>query len=731
MIPYMLSAGIVLAVCLVFYKILLQKETFFRVNRYILLFFLVVSFGLPLVPVPQQWSLRKANLPAVSDASPSSTVKPLVTENAGEVQPNVMASKSQQSPATTSSFDIRQAAVWAGYLYWFGVMVFGLNFLVQLIVLCYRSLAKDVIRDKNIRIVEVTGDKAPCSFGNTIFINPSKYEWETYNQILMHEKLHIQQKHSLDLLMAEIMLVFQWFNPFAWRMRKEMETNLEFLTDHLMVNDQGVNKTSYQLSLLQVTAPNMPLSLTTNYNQSLLKKRITMMDAKKSNLHTIWKYFFLLPLLVLFACLLNQPTANSQPAETGKKENKVQKNTSPETEGSWFATIKGEKVSFQFKNDDNEHESFNSSSFQVSEFSNLPRGSAGTFTLTREAGTMSLTGKFDGDQGMGHYKFTGDKQYGSFMDKEINDKLDERDLMVFFFINIKKSYVQMLKEQGYTSVAKNELIPLAALNIDGAYIKSLKESGFKDLKIHDLIPFKSLGIDGSYIQDIRKAGFADISAQQLISFKAQKIDKTYLDKLNAANKANNTKATEMHAEDVVSYKALNIDDAFIKSFKDAGYNDLDKGDLTAMKSLGVTPEFANSFKSAGYELVPVENLISMKSMGVTAEYIKGLRELGYDKIRIEDVISVKSLGITADYARSFKTIGYDIIPIHDLIAFKAQHITPAFIQGFGELGFKNIPAQQIISLKAVGVTPEYIKSMKEKGLNYDNVEKYIRLKTID
>jgi hypothetical protein len=61
------------------------------------------------------------------------------------------------------------------------------------------------------RIVEVSGDKAPCSFANTIFINPEKYDWQTYEQILMHEKVHVQKGQTLELLLAEVILVFQWY----------------------------------------------------------------------------------------------------------------------------------------------------------------------------------------------------------------------------------------------------------------------------------------------------------------------------------------------------------------------------------------------------------------------------------------------------------------------------------------------------------------------------------------
>src|SRR6266496_5719005 len=122
-----------------------------------------------------------------------------------------------------------------------------------------------------------------------------------------------------------------------------------------------------------VAAPHYSLSLTTNYNQSLLKKRLLMMNAKKSNVHTIWKYFFLLPLMVLFVCLFNEPIAKSQTNDEQKTT--ISKNDDEhhgiKTEGNWFATIKGDKINIQFRND-NEENSYNGSTFLVSEFKNLP-----------------------------------------------------------------------------------------------------------------------------------------------------------------------------------------------------------------------------------------------------------------------------------------------------------------------------------------------------------------------
>ena len=306
MIPYILYSALILTACLVFYKLLLQKETFFHLNRFVLLSCMTLAFVLPLIPVPQQLSFRK-----IAEEKPVIVAKTSVDAN---ITPTIKEQPVKETliEETKQVINMQSIVQVLVYLYWFGVIVFALNFLMQAIILLYRAYSTSVIQDGKFRIVEITGDKAPCSFANSIFINPEKYEWETYNQILLHEKIHIEQKHTIDLLLAEIVLIFQWFNPFAWQWRKALEINLEFLTDNQMLQQETVEKESYQFSLLKVAAPQFPLSLTTNYNQSLLKKRIIMMNSKKSNVNTTWKYFFLLPLMVLFVCLFNQPAAQSQ-----------------------------------------------------------------------------------------------------------------------------------------------------------------------------------------------------------------------------------------------------------------------------------------------------------------------------------------------------------------------------------------------------------------------------------
>ena len=773
-LPYIINVALILGACLAFYKLLLRRETFYKVNRYMLIICLVISFALPLLQVPQPFSLRKAdkqtsqvilastivnnNQPVTDTKDPASSGPQLhPTASSGQ------AATQNGQPATVNEKPETHWMIWLFWLYWFGVIVFAGSFLFQAVLLLWRAYRNPVIIDGKYRIVEVSGDRAPCSFGNNIFINPSTYELETYNQILLHEKVHIRQKHTIDILIAELVLIFQWFNPFAWIYRREIESNLEFLTDDQLMQ-QKVDKKSYQLNLVKVSAPHFPLSLTTNYNQSILKKRIAMMNLKRSNLHTAWKYFFLLPVLALLACLLNEPMANSQTTNT--KNEKQIRNHGMETEGYWFAVIKNDKVNIRFsdeKMDDDNFDlssgrSFNATTFKLSDLGNIPKGTSGSFTISREAGKMEMTGKFEGNTGMGSYKFVADKAYVDYMNAELKEKLGDDEQMAFFFINIRKDYLQMLKSEGFTGISKDEIIPMAAMKIDGAYIKSIKESGFKEVSMEKLIPLKALNIDAAYIKEIRDAGYKNVTTDQLVTFKAQGIDKDYITKVR--QQKGERKDGDDDADDIVAFKAMKIDEAFINSFKavglsnipheqlvsfkavgvtpefikgwqDLGFIDIHADEFVGLKSQNVTPEYLKSFTDMGYKNIKPENLVAFKVLNITPEFIRSFEAAGYKNIDAHKIPALKALNITPEYIKSFEAIGYKNIDMDELPGLKAQNITPEFIKSFEAVGFKNIPLDDIVGIKAMGVTPEYIKDMKSKGFNYNSLQKYVRLKTID
>lgn len=232
MLPYLPYAALLLALFFGFYKLLLEKETFFQLNRWFLIGGLILCFLLPTIEIPEHWSIRSET--PLSQAKEENSFYEEVAEIANplptpsEVDQNTASVASeistqafetpteQQSYSATTPFWKKlnwSSIAWYGYLT--GLVIFLINLLIQLAILIRQIVRLPKLKDGKFYIVEMEGDKAPYSFLNYIFINPTKYDWETYQQILQHEKVHISQAHSIDMILAELTVVVQWFNPFA------------------------------------------------------------------------------------------------------------------------------------------------------------------------------------------------------------------------------------------------------------------------------------------------------------------------------------------------------------------------------------------------------------------------------------------------------------------------------------------------------------------------------------
>jgi len=307
----LVKASLVLAILFVFYKLLLEKESFFAVNRLFLILSLALCFMLPLVELPELvnnqgivdlWlyetsekttTVQSKNAPLLENEKSSSTDTVSTTSDSTQLSPDGKK---------------RGLGFWSTTIYFFGLIVLTLNLLSQLIGLLIRiGRNKDRIYDGKYVIINSEEDSGPFSFFNYIFIDPEKYDSTTYELILEHEKIHVKKLHSLDLLLTEIFTIVLWFNPFVWLFRKETEKNIEYQTDAILLETQNIRTEKYQTNLLAIAVEKKPLAIISNYNQSLIKKRIVMMNKKKSNGHAYWKYAFIAPTLLVTILLLNQP----------------------------------------------------------------------------------------------------------------------------------------------------------------------------------------------------------------------------------------------------------------------------------------------------------------------------------------------------------------------------------------------------------------------------------------
>ena len=148
------------------------------------------------------------------------------------------------------------------------------------------------------------GNESPFSFFRWIFLNPEKHNRRELDEILMHEQAHCRQLHSIDILFAELFVVFFWINPFVWLLKREVRLNLEYLADSNVLAS-GKDSKEYQYHLLGLTYRKNVATISNNFNVLPLKKRIKMMNKKKTKGLVKMKYALYIPLVAMLLVVSN------------------------------------------------------------------------------------------------------------------------------------------------------------------------------------------------------------------------------------------------------------------------------------------------------------------------------------------------------------------------------------------------------------------------------------------
>ncbi|MDP9077563.1 MAG: M56 family metallopeptidase [Bacteroidota bacterium] len=187
--------------------------------------------------------------------------------------------------------------LWVEVVFWAGVILLAARLMVQLYSLfkLYRNSTAAQIYNHNVRIMNT--DSGPFSFWKSIYINPANHEPSDLRSILQHEQIHVSEWHTLDVLLAELSTIFYWFNPGVWLMKKAVKENIEFITDRKVLRN-GADTKQYQYSLVNVSLSAAPQGIVNHFNISTIKKRIIMMNAKRSSKVKLTRYAFLVPAVV-------------------------------------------------------------------------------------------------------------------------------------------------------------------------------------------------------------------------------------------------------------------------------------------------------------------------------------------------------------------------------------------------------------------------------------------------
>ena len=301
---YILKSAVCLVLFYLFFKLLLSRETFHRFNRVALLGVLLFSLLIPCIEMTtrHQVEVQQAVL------SIEQLLMKAEMENTTPVE--IEAGEWQLAPAPVFLSWIQIALL----IYLAGIVVLVCRNVYSL--LCLLRLICSGKREKlESGITLVVHDRAIAPFSWMIYIVISREDLEENGrEILIHEAAHIRNCHSWDLLIADICIFFQWFNPGAWLLKQELQNIHEYEADETVINE-GVNAKEYQLLLIKKAVGTRLYSMANSFNHSKLKKRITMMLKEKSSPWARLKYLYVLPLAAIAVTAFARPEISEKVEE--------------------------------------------------------------------------------------------------------------------------------------------------------------------------------------------------------------------------------------------------------------------------------------------------------------------------------------------------------------------------------------------------------------------------------
>lgn len=286
---YSLKVAFCLIAFYLVFKLLLSKETFHTFNRWVLLLVMVVSILLPWLKV--------------TTAEPTAIAEGMISLESIIASAEVVNDDTQEGLSAIQLLFI---------IYIIGIAVFFLREVVSVVRL-FRLIRRGTpltaeqagVSQHGVQVVVMKNEIAPFSWFRHVVLSEKDFR-ENPREILTHELAHIRLGHSWDVAVCNLLIIFQWWNPAAWLLKRELQNVHEFEADEAVIN-RGVDAKQYQLLLIRKSVGERLFSMANNLNHQSLKKRITMMTTKKSSPWQKAKVLVALPMAALAVVAFANP----------------------------------------------------------------------------------------------------------------------------------------------------------------------------------------------------------------------------------------------------------------------------------------------------------------------------------------------------------------------------------------------------------------------------------------
>ena len=333
-IVYIIKSSLLLAMLVSLFMLFMSRETFHKLNRFLLLLIVVVSLALPFANVGVSTPLQGVFDSIENGFTKTDDALPVADVLLADEQPMMATQPSVATfDAVADGIPVRieekgsTAPLWQiAVLVIYGL---GVALLVVRQVVMYVQLSRLIMRSRKataeqygldgVRLRLHNGEEKPFSWFGWVVVSDNDMA-EGAREILTHEAAHVRAGHSWDIMLADAVIIMQWFNPLAWIMKNTLKDIHEFEADEAVISS-GVNAKQYQLLIIKKAVGARLYSIANSFNHSLTKKRITMMCKEKSKKWSRAKALYILPVAAIAA--LSFSTAENANAEPVGKVNEI------------------------------------------------------------------------------------------------------------------------------------------------------------------------------------------------------------------------------------------------------------------------------------------------------------------------------------------------------------------------------------------------------------------------
>ena len=322
-IIYLIESSVILTVFYILYIVMMKKETFFSFNRFFLIGIVILSLLLPLV----SFNFNKSKIPVIDNSIEKfSEFRMSYYETVETLDYKVYKNPVSLDDSTTTKETEFTTVNWTDVLMMFviSIYVLGVVFCMSKIFWALRRLRKMILTHPKtqidgITVVNVLHPITPFSFLKYAFIYRGIIDNRELDQIIAHEKVHIEEKHSIDLIFVQFLAIFLWFNPLIWKLIKSLKTIHEYIADKKIIK-AGYSLVDYQTLLLRQLVSDNSYRLVHNFNLTFIKKRITMMKSNKSGFSGKLKVALTITCAILFSLVLFQCNSKTDKEASDKAE---------------------------------------------------------------------------------------------------------------------------------------------------------------------------------------------------------------------------------------------------------------------------------------------------------------------------------------------------------------------------------------------------------------------------